>query len=194
MRDLRRAVNRLSRAGSTHHQNELEERNDGFAPNFQLMSPEHVDDESALPAARSRPDVSPPALAQLDTVFSGRTNELHILHQHLSKSHGQGPESSGSVAIWGLSGVGKTQLALAYAHQHYSEYEACLWVHCEPYVGIGEEFAQIARALGIEHGSLEKDLISVKNWFKANGKLRTPLHAAVVFSFLFSHPHLTSRG
>ncbi|KAK1529332.1 tetratricopeptide repeat domain-containing protein [Colletotrichum costaricense] len=105
--------------------------------------------------------------------FTGRSAELKALHTYLGplteSDHDQTPGLR-SVVLWGLGGMGKSQLALAYAHQHKSSYKACFWIQCEDLVNICNGFMKIARKLGYEPAGLEADVLSVKNWLENEGK------------------------
>ena len=75
--------------------------------------------------------------------FTGRSGLLDEIHDRL-----QGGEQALIVqALYGLGGVGKTQLALEYAHRYASEYSIIWWIDAEQPVLLPEQFARLARAL-----------------------------------------------
>jgi anion-transporting ArsA/GET3 family ATPase len=51
-------------------------------------------------------------------------------------------------ALHGMGGVGKTQLAIEYAHRFAEDYEVVCWITAEQAGSIGEQFAALADGLG----------------------------------------------
>jgi tetratricopeptide (TPR) repeat protein len=60
--------------------------------------------------------------------FVGREDELRQLHQIFSSQPDTLAISQPPQSIWGLGGIGKTQLALEYVHRHPAEYQGIFWV------------------------------------------------------------------
>jgi len=52
------------------------------------------------------------------------------------------------IALFGMGGVGKTQIAIQYAYQNLEQFEAILWVAADNDTTIGESFWAIADGLG----------------------------------------------
>jgi hypothetical protein len=51
-------------------------------------------------------------------------------------------------ALRGMGGIGKTQLAIEYAHRFAAEYEVVWWINAEQASLLGEQFAALGDALG----------------------------------------------
>jgi len=106
-------------------------------------------DEAGGGAAPGLPERCPRItnLPARNAAFSGRKDMLHRLHRVLTA------ESTATVAqaatVHGLGGIGKTQLALEYAHRYASEYDIAWWVVAEVPVAIPGGLAGLARHLGL---------------------------------------------
>ncbi|KAL9044553.1 MAG: hypothetical protein Q9214_002318, partial [Letrouitia sp. 1 TL-2023] len=59
------------------------------------------------------------------------------------------PTLQRSLVIYGLGGVGKTQLVQDFAYRHWNNYKAILWVTADTVTKIAKEYSDMAYALGI---------------------------------------------
>ena len=76
--------------------------------------------------------------------FTGRAAELDQIRAWLD-----GHEAVTVRALRGMGGVGKTQTAIEYAYRHAGDYDLVWWVSAEQAALIGDEFAALARELGL---------------------------------------------
>ncbi|RPB10256.1 hypothetical protein P167DRAFT_270022 [Morchella conica CCBAS932] len=60
--------------------------------------------------------------------FSGREYELNRIHEHLTTLSSSPRPSRRVVVLHGLGGIGKTEIALAYAFKYRHEYTAVFWI------------------------------------------------------------------
>ncbi len=78
-------------------------------------------------------------------LFTGREEALATLHQYLAAE--KTVVLTQSYAVYGLGGVGKTQLALEYAYRYALEYSAVFWISSETLEQITSSFGAIAETL-----------------------------------------------
>ncbi|MGW7689955.1 FxSxx-COOH system tetratricopeptide repeat protein [Streptomyces asiaticus] len=107
----------------------------------------------SLPAVEERQPGEPPSIwgnvPPRNNNFTGRQTLLDTLHERL-KSEGTAavlPE-----ALHGLGGVGKSQIALEYVHQHAADYDAVWWIPAERPEQIRQALVQLADRLGLHAG------------------------------------------
>jgi len=75
--------------------------------------------------------------------FTGRAELLTALEEALASR-----EQAVVQALRGMGGVGKTQLAIEYAHRHAAAYDLVWWINTEQPGLISEQFAALGAALG----------------------------------------------
>ena len=95
--------------------------------------------------------------------FTGRDQILEVLYQQLDKLRG--------VALVGLGGIGKTQIALEYVYRQRENYSHIFWVNAESIDTFTEDYSLIADSLDLT-GKRQKDksvsLRSVRLWLNAH--------------------------
>ncbi|HET9169864.1 MAG TPA: FxSxx-COOH system tetratricopeptide repeat protein, partial [Actinospica sp.] len=82
-------------------------------------------------------------------VFTGRNTMLDNLRDQLKE---KGSAVVLPVALHGLGGVGKTQVALEYAHRFKADYDVIWWIDAEIPSFINESLAELADRLGVKVG------------------------------------------
>ena len=90
-----------------------------------VAEPQPEQSVAADGVAMPKPAVWGPVPSRL-TDFVGREAWLRAVHHALAKD-----DRVGVIAIQGLFGVGKTQLALEYAHRNSQEYDLVWWIPCD---------------------------------------------------------------
>lgn len=106
--------------------------------------------------------------------FSGRED----IHAFIDQSLGQTDYTSllKSTALFGLGGVGKTQIAIQYAYRNLEKFDVILWVAADNSIALGQSFRTIADGLGLlGSGDEMKDtaaaIYKMKNWLATTGLL-----------------------
>ncbi|MGR6966289.1 FxSxx-COOH system tetratricopeptide repeat protein [Geodermatophilus sp. URMC 61] len=104
------------------------------------------------PAARQPRVWSAPAR---NPHFTGRAGLLEQLHQRLAA----GEPTLVVQALHGLGGVGKTQLAIEYAHRFAADYDLVWWIDAEQPVLIPGQLAALAARLDLPPGPTVADTV-----------------------------------
>jgi NB-ARC domain len=92
-------------------------------------------------------------------VFTGRDELLTALHERLTG--GTPTAVTQPQALHGLGGVGKTQLALEYAHRHGGDYDLVWWVGAEQPAAIPGQLVALAHRLGLPEQADQAETIGV---------------------------------
>lgn len=102
--------------------------------------------------------------------FTGREALLQSLSTHLH--HHRTKQEVSLVALSGLGGVGKTQLALEYAYRSRRNYHAILWVQADSSSLLLANFAHLTHALHLSTGTQEDQqqaIQTVQYWLQEHG-------------------------
>jgi hypothetical protein len=108
------------------------------------------DGQKALPTAPAKATVSKDSqqspvrnLPMRNKGFTGRETLLATLRDRIN-----GSDQAAVQVLCGMGGVGKTQLAIEYAHRFASDYDIMWWVNAEQRELIGPQIAALAVELG----------------------------------------------
>lgn len=129
---------------------------------------------------------------QRNPAFTGRTDVLDDITEALTPkkkqktdeafslasgeaSNGQGQKK---MALIGLGGIGKTQVALAYAFKSFGDFPVILWAHAETEVKLAQSFSEFDEDLGLfksttssAHQAESRE--RVKRWLSSTGRFES---------------------
>jgi tetratricopeptide (TPR) repeat protein len=107
------------------------------------------------------PGLGPPVsnLPARNVNFSGRGGLLEELHGSLLAGSAAAVVPRG--AVHGLGGVGKTQLALEYAHRYRSDYDLVWWIAAELPTSATADLARLAQELGVEQSADQAEMVAM---------------------------------
>jgi hypothetical protein len=92
--------------------------------------------------------------------FTGRDLELKNLSEQLQKVGEMAITQT--IAVHGIGGVGKTQLAVEYAWKHLGDYDAVLWVKADSPEALDASLAALAPVLGLPEANEREQAIQTK--------------------------------
>ena len=107
-------------------------------------------------------------LPRQDIKFIARKMILEEIHQQLSFDNNQGSEVLNLVVCAGLGGIGKTQLALQYAHHSPHPYHLTAWFSAENLDKLKQQYLDFGKTIGYveETPTFEAASFYIKNWLK----------------------------
>ncbi|WP_129842432.1 FxSxx-COOH system tetratricopeptide repeat protein [Streptomyces sp. RFCAC02] len=80
--------------------------------------------------------------------FTGRESTMQAVYSTLQRAQ----SGAGVVTLWGMSGVGKTQIAAEYVHRFQTEYDVVWWVPADQRGILRQRLAALAPDLGLVTG------------------------------------------
>ncbi|EHA52743.1 hypothetical protein MGG_16848 [Pyricularia oryzae 70-15] len=111
--------------------------------------------------------------------FNGRDEVLATVNSALAPD--MVASSHKSVALFGMGGVGKTQIALKYAYNSVNHFDVVMWVAADNAIAIGQSFRTIADGLGLLGDGDEMNHSAAATWKMKNWLLNTKSSCLVVF-------------
>jgi len=79
-----------------------------------------------------------------------------------------GNDSSARVALWGLGGSGKTQLALRFVMQHQRSYSLIFWLNGDSWAKLLSGFARMLRLAGVTSPIMSNEAEMASEWLQTN--------------------------
>lgn len=87
--------------------------------------------------------------------FTGRTDILDKIHSHLKGNAGKA--RSRIVALYGPGGMGKTQIALEYAHKHHTDFNSAFLIDATNRDSARRSFVKVAERLVRHYAHLQPE-------------------------------------
>lgn len=104
-------------------------------------------------------------------IFS-RSEEVKLVRERLDPRENE--MKLRVMAIYGLGGVGKTQLALHFANTSFSHYDVIAWIPSETQIKMTQALSVLAQKLGLlKEGENEDDSqasLKVRDWLNSSGR------------------------
>ncbi|MGY1498461.1 FxSxx-COOH system tetratricopeptide repeat protein [Streptomyces sp. QTS52] len=91
-----------------------------------------------------------------NSAFTGRDVQLDRLRSELSSESLRSDTSAGRVFLYGLGGIGKTQIAQEYVHRYGSQYDLVHWIPAEQPNRIPQLLAELGTELGIPGDTVDE--------------------------------------
>ncbi len=116
------------------------------------------------------PGTLPPVwnLSRRNPNFTGRVQVLEDIRETLHKEHNTALTQQ---ALYGLGGIGKTQIAMEYAYQHSASYELVWWLRAESPASLIADYIALASELQLpERNESEQELVvrAMRKWLDKN--------------------------
>jgi tetratricopeptide (TPR) repeat protein len=125
--------------------------------------------------------------------FTGREELLISLRAALTSDQ----LADHTQAIYGLGGIGKTQLAVEYAYRHKADYSLVWWVRAEEPTTLATDYARLAQPLNLpERTASEQALVikAVRAWLEQQGTWLLIFDDAVEPAVVEPYLPYSSRG
>lgn len=99
--------------------------------------------------------------------FYGRQEAMQRVFEALDPQDDNSAQRS--IALYGMGGVGKTQIALHYANATREKFDAILWISADNTIKLNQSFLSVAQHLGLMTNTQEEQdsvtaMVQVKSW------------------------------
>lgn len=108
-----------------------------------------------------------------DTRFTGREDVLDKIHEVLERTVGD--HDLRTFSVFGMGGVGKTQVALQYAKQKRLFYDVIIWITAETTYSIGQSARDAGKASSLltteaEQKDISAAVVKLRGWLRSTGE------------------------
>jgi hypothetical protein len=115
--------------------------------------------------------------------FYGRVDLLQRVKEVLDPQ--EGSSTCRSLALHGMGGVGKTQIALQYANTSRNLYDAIFWISADNSIKMAQNFLEVGQKLGLIPDNHEAQdafaaMSKVKSWMAETSMFSLPLPSTIL--------------
>ncbi|KAL8897325.1 MAG: hypothetical protein Q9207_007268 [Kuettlingeria erythrocarpa] len=102
--------------------------------------------------------------------FTGQDSKLTSLHQCINPADAS--TRSKSCTLYGIGGVGKTQIALEYTYKYREQYECIFWLRAAQNIELLNSYGTMGRKLGLISGNdIDQPAVEkIQGWLEKSGK------------------------
>lgn len=106
-------------------------------------------------------------------MFTGRDDILRQMTTALQFPRADQGSFLRAVTLYGMGGVGKTQIALEYAYRFRAAYSHLFWIKSETEFELRQSFTALVQSMGIKKGDEGglKDVELAQKWLEMSGRL-----------------------
>lgn len=108
-----------------------------------------------------------------NNIFHGQDEVLHCMYERLKPRAVEIDARLQSCTLYGLGGIGKSQIAIEYAYRYKHDYAYVFWVQASTGSSLADSYSSIASMIG--HGTakanVEQSVQMARQWLSNTGKI-----------------------
>ena len=108
-----------------------------------------------------------------NNLFHGREETLQLINEHLGSHAVEKASRLQTCILYGLGGIGKTQIAIEYVYRYKHFYEYVFWVRASNEAQLAKNYSSLSPtnvrgAVGV--ADVKQDIKEARNWLSSTGK------------------------
>ena len=107
-----------------------------------------------------------------NNAFFGREETLGRMYAHLRPQDGKVDSRLKTCILYGMGGIGKTQIAVEYCYRYMHDYDCIFWVRASTAVNLANSYNSILERLRLHDGITDavEEIRMVNQWLSSTGK------------------------